>query len=78
MLVETARDQSVLDWLIRQVGKDAIAEAVSRLVGHRRPYVSNVARALGLTPPPDLVLSCPEDVQRHLAQCKAILSGGKQ
>lgn len=75
VLVETARDQRVLDWLIEQVGPDAVTVAANSLAGHRRPYVSNVAKALGLTPPSDLVLSPPRLVQSYLTKCKSILRG---
>ena len=75
VLVETARDQRVLDWLIEQAGIASIETVVNALAGRRRPYVSNVAKELGLTPPTDLVFPPPNEAQRHLAHCKAILIG---
>lgn len=50
-IVEKERDRRELAWLRAQVGDDAIREAVTRLPGQRRPYVLNIARALGLVLP---------------------------
>lgn len=75
VLVTSPRDQRVLDWLVSQVGCEAVAAACHDLAGHRRPYVSNIAKALGLTPPSVLALT-PSDVAReHLAKIRALLSG---
>ena len=49
------RDERALAWLIEQAGVDAVESACSRLAGHRRPYVSNLARVLGLRIPEDVV-----------------------
>lgn len=38
------------------------------LPGRRRPYVSNVAKALGLTPPSDLALVTPDGARRYLSE----------
>lgn len=75
--VETARDRRVLIWLISQVGEGAVAAACHQLAGQRRPYVSNVAKVLGLTPPDDIALTPLNDAKRRLAQCKALLQRGK-
>lgn len=73
VLVTSDRDQRVLDWLISQVGSDAVMAACERISGRRRPYVSNVAKVLGLNPPPSLVLA-PHDVARqHLSKFRALL-----
>lgn len=77
VLIENSRDQRVLDWLVKEAGAVAIAEAVQRLAGHRRPYVSNIAKSLGLTPPDDLELTPSDEAKRHLSHCRAILRGGK-
>lgn len=74
VLVTSDRDQRVLDWLVSQVGSDAVEAACILIPGRRRPYVSNVAKALGLTPPPDLALA-PRDVAReHLSEMRALLA----
>lgn len=53
-IVEKDRDRRELAWLRAQVGDDAIREAVAHLPGQRRPYVLNIARALGLVLPAPL------------------------
>lgn len=55
LIVESTRDQRVLDWLVRQVGQEAIANACMQLAGARRAYVSNIAKVLKLCPPPILL-----------------------
>jgi hypothetical protein len=73
--VESKRDARVLAWLIGQVGEQAVAEACRRLAGDRRPYVSNIAKTLGLTPPPSLALASDESVREHLDRIRSILGG---
>ena len=48
------RDERALAWLIEQVGVDAVVSACERLAGHRKRYVSNVAKVLGLRIPEDI------------------------
>jgi hypothetical protein len=57
VLVENERDRLGLEWLRGQVSDQAIAEACGRLAGARRPYVSNVAKALGMKLPDNLALT---------------------
>ena len=57
VLVENERDRLSLEWLRGQVSDQAIAEACGRLAGARRPYVSNVAKALGMKLPDNLALT---------------------
>lgn len=66
LVIESKRDQRVLDWLVLQVGEQAVANACKQLVGARRAYVSNVAKVLNLVPPTDLAFASSDDVQRHL------------
>lgn len=73
VLIASARDQRVLDWLVSEVGRDAVEVACSRMPGHRRPYVSNIAKVLGLTPPADLALTPPAVARQRLAEIKALL-----
>jgi hypothetical protein len=50
VIVANDRDLRTLDWLIAQVGPERIQDAIDKL-GGRRPYVSNIAKILGLLPP---------------------------
>jgi hypothetical protein len=73
VILESARDRRVLDWLVSQVGLDVIEVASRQLIGQRRAYPSNVAKFLGLTPPADLALT-PRDVAKdRLADMRAML-----
>jgi len=73
VLVISERDQRVLDWLVSEVGRDAVEEASNHLSGRRRPYVSNIAKALGLTPPANLTLTPPNVARQHLTQIRTLL-----
>lgn len=73
LIVESRRDKRVLDWLVTQIGAEAVAKACFQLAGQRRAYVSNVAKVLGLTPPAELALASQEDAQRHLERIYQIL-----
>ena len=66
LIVESKRDQRVLDWLVSQVGEESIANACMQLPGARKLYVSNIAKVLGLSPPADLAVASREEAQRHL------------
>jgi len=43
------------------------------LAGNRRLYVSNLAKVLGLTPPPDLRIAPREVALRHLEKMREML-----
>lgn len=72
-LISNDRDRRAWEWIVSQVGADR-ALAVE-LAGDRKPYPSNVAKALGLTIPESVSLP-PSDVARErLAGLKAMLKG---
>lgn len=73
VVVQNARDRRVLEWLIAQVGEEAVAAACKQLAGNRRPYVSNLAKVLNLNPPDDLSLTPREEVARRIASLKQLL-----
>ena len=74
VIVENERDRRTLRWLIDNVGHDAIREAIQRIPGNRRPYVSNVVKTMGLTPPKDLEIADRETARRYLEAIRATLS----
>jgi hypothetical protein len=55
VIIENERDRRVLDWLIAKVGEQGVRDAIARIPGKRRSYVSNVVKALGLKVPPEVV-----------------------
>lgn len=73
VVVETKRDQRVLDWLLEQVGHEGVAEGCSKLAGGRRAYPSNIAKALGLVPPKRLALATKADAAVHLEEIARLL-----
>jgi hypothetical protein len=73
LIIESKRDQRVLDWLVSQVGEKAVCDACEQLIGARRAYVSNIAKILNLCPPPDLVMTSREDAKHHLEAIHRLL-----
>lgn len=77
VIVESKRDRRTLEWLIERVGREAVAQACARLAGRRKPYVSNIAKVLGLKPPPGLDGPTREEARARFAELRRILSGRK-
>lgn len=73
LIVESKRDQRVLEWLVSQVGEEGVADACRQLAGARRAYVSNIAKVLNLSPPDSLALASRDDTQRHLDSIHRLL-----
>lgn len=73
VLVTSERDQRVLEWLISRVGTDAVEAACNLIPGRRRPYVSNVAKALGLVPPSNLAVAPLDVARQHLSEFRVLL-----
>lgn len=73
ILVLNDRDRRTLAWLRRQGSDEAIAAAVVQLAWARRPFVSNVAKVLGLSVPEGMDRSTREEALRHLAAIRAKL-----
>lgn len=64
LIIANAKDQVIADWL-RQIYSDAeLAAAVAQLAGNRRPYVSNVCKVLGVSPPPDVTATATDALRR--------------
>lgn len=78
VLIENDRDRRGLAWLQAQVSDQAIAEACGRLPGARRPYVSNVAKALGLKLPDELALTPRPQALERLAEIQQMLGKKSQ
>ena len=49
--VHNENDRQTLEWLRQHVGDAAIAAAVQRCEGSRKPYLSDVCRQLGVRVP---------------------------
>ncbi len=72
------RDRRTLAWLRSQVSDEVIAGAVEHLAGARRPFVTNVAKVLGLSIPEGMDRSTREEALRHLAAIRANLKSGSR
>ncbi|WP_238812567.1 cryptic plasmid protein A [Paraburkholderia sp. SG-MS1] len=77
VVIESPRDQRTLDYLVKICGTDRVKRARADLLGQRRPYVSNLAKVLGVHLPDELSLTSREDAQQHLSQLKAMLRNGR-
>ena len=73
VIVESQRDRRTLEWLIAQAGEAAVQTACSELAGARKCYVSNIAKALGLSPPESLSYAAREVAVEHLADIRRML-----
>lgn len=78
ILIESDRDQRTYDWLLRQVGDEALRNACMSLSGNRHLYVSNLAKVLGLQPPAELTLTPSEVAHRHLQEMRELLKAKAQ
>lgn len=73
VIVNSGRDERVLSWLISQVGEQAVLDACAQLAGNRKPYVSNLAKCLGLSPPDDLSLTPRPEAKERVALLRTML-----
>lgn len=81
-IVSNDRDRRTLIWMRAQVGDDAIRNTIATLPGQRRPYLSNIARALGLVLPASLALppagsAVRAEVARRAAALRAAASASR-
>lgn len=73
VIVANERDKRALAWLREQAGDAAICDALGRLAGARKPYVSNIAKILGLTIPESTEVADDETARRYLDNIRKIL-----
>lgn len=67
------RDRRVLAWLRETHGDSIIFDAITRLAGARKPYLSNVLKILNIEAPNNLFLTDRDIARTHLANLKAML-----
>jgi hypothetical protein len=73
IIVESERDKRTLEWLISQVGLVVVEQACIELAGQRKPYVSNLAKVLGLEPPESVRVTPKEVARTRLSVLKDVL-----
>lgn len=55
-IITNDRDRRSWEWICKQVGGAEIAKmAIDQLPGNRKPYISNLAKLLKLTIPPEVI-----------------------
>lgn len=74
VLLENDRDRRTFDYLVRTCGLSRVQKARQSLPGRTRPYVSNLAKALGVTIPDAVVITPRENGRRELAAIKQLLA----
>jgi hypothetical protein len=74
VIVANDRDRRTLAWLRGQVGDAAILAAAGQMLGNRKPYLSNVAKSLGVSLPGHLADIDRETALQHLAAARAKLN----
>ncbi|MGV0127801.1 hypothetical protein [Burkholderia gladioli] len=73
VLVETLKDERCLSYLVSEKGGEVVRQAATQLAGNRRPYVSNVAKILGVEFPDSVKITPRQDGRAHLQAIKAML-----
>lgn len=73
VIISNDRDRRTFAWLKSHVGETAIVAAVEQLAGNRKPYLSNIAKALAVDLPKDLMATDRETALKHLAALQAKL-----
>ena len=62
-IIQSERDQRSWDYLLRVAGEDRCRAEIEALT--RKPYVSNLAKALGVAIPAEVYTPRPEPVPRN-------------
>jgi hypothetical protein len=73
VILSTNRDRRTYDYLVSVCGSARVGKAIEQLPGRTRPYVSNIAKILGVTIPESVVVTPREAGREHLAQLKKLL-----
>jgi hypothetical protein len=73
VILNNDRDRRTFAWLRQQAGDAAVVQAIAGLSGARKPYVSNLCKVLGMSPPAKLETTDRETALSNLAAIKATL-----
>jgi hypothetical protein len=74
IILANDRDRRTLAYLVETCGHERVVRARYALPGRTRPYVSNIAKQLGVTIPEVVVLTPREQGCQQLAEIKKMLS----
>ncbi|SIT48187.1 Cryptic plasmid protein A [Paraburkholderia ribeironis] len=73
VIIESDRDLRGYAYLIQTCGETRVANARQKLAGRTRPYVSNLAKVLGVTIPEIVVITPREEARQRLSEIKKII-----
>lgn len=73
IILANDRDRRVYAYLIATCGEKRVANARQQLPGRTRPYVSNIAKMLGVTIPDAVVITPRAEGRRQLAEIRKML-----
>jgi hypothetical protein len=74
IILANDRDRRTFAYLVDTCGYERVIAARRALPGRTRPYVSNIARALGVAVPETVVVTPREEACRHLDVIKDFLA----
>jgi len=76
IIVDSERDRRALEFLVTVCGTEVVVRGRTELPGRTRPYVSNIAKALGVVIPDEVVITPRAEGRRHLSEIKEFLAAG--
>lgn len=71
IIITNERDKRTLRFLVHAVGAEAVKQAVNRLAGARKPYLSSIAKVLNVPLPSSLEIADKSTAQAHIAAVRA-------
>ncbi|MDR8397139.1 MULTISPECIES: hypothetical protein [Paraburkholderia] len=74
IILANERDRRTFAYLVDTCGLQRVIKARQALPGRTRPYVSNIAKSLGVTIPEGVVITPREEGRRHLSEIKDFLA----
>ena len=73
IIINNERDRRTLLFLVQTVGAEAVKQAVQQLAGARKPYLSSIAKLLGVQLPSGLEVADKSTAQAHIAALRSKL-----
>ncbi|WP_063786956.1 hypothetical protein [Paraburkholderia caribensis] len=74
VILANERDRRTFAYLVVTCGLQRVIKARQALPGRTRPYVSNIAKILGVTIPEAVVITPRAEGLRHLSEIKEFLA----
>ena len=74
VILANERDRRAFAYLVETCGMHRVTRARQDLPGRTRPYVSNIAKVLGVTIPDAVIITPREEGRRQLSEVKKFLA----